>query len=212
MIEKYLNKIHNCDCLELMKKLPDNCVDLVLTDPPYFNGPNRADFYGKNRYMKSEHWDIPKLEHYNEMIRVSKNQIIFGINYFEFSNKTKGRLVWDKKNDTSTFSNCEIASCSIIKSVKIYRYLWNGMLQQNMKNKEKRVHPTQKPVALGEWILNLYSTKDDIVLDCFAGSGSFLVACERLGRKWLGCEISEEYCRIANERIKAEQAQGKLSL
>ncbi|HUT85953.1 MAG TPA: DNA methyltransferase [Elusimicrobiales bacterium] len=201
-MKKYLNKVNCADCLEFMKGLPDNSIDLILADPPYFSGPNKSNFYGKNRYKKLEYWDIPKDEHYNEMLRVSKNQIIFGINYFEFSNKIKGRLVWDKKNDTSTFSNCEIASCSYINSVKIYRYTWNGFIQENMKNKEKRVHPTQKPVQLIINILKDFTKKQDIILDLYSGSGSISVACKNLNRNFIGCELSKEYCNIANERIK----------
>src|SRR5690606_36101486 len=100
-------------------------------------------------YKKIDSWDdnIPSDAYYKELIRVSKEQIIWGINYFYFKQVPTGRIIWDKRNDDSTFSNCEIASCSLIKSVKIFRYQWNGFFQEPGQQKEERFHPTQKPVA-----------------------------------------------------------------
>ena len=116
-----------------------------------------------------------------------------------------GRIIWDKKNDTSTFSKAEIAYISKIDTVQMFRYMWNGMLQQNMKNKEKRIHPTQKPVSLLIRILNLISKKGDTILDCFSGSGSTAVACMKSGRGFIGFELDKEYYDKSIERIHSER-------
>jgi len=209
-MQEYLNKVHCGDCLTLLKELPDNSVDLVLTDPPYGLGNRLSDGGGKlkntpmAKLYRNGNWidEKPSMKVFNEIFRISKNQVICGGNYFHLP-PTRCVIAWDKKNYMPTLSNWEYIWTSFDKPAKIYR--------QSSMNLHRQ-HPTQKPVALGEWILNQYSKKDDIILDCFCGSGSFLVACERLGKQWIGCEISPEYVAIANERIKAEQAQLKLPL
>lgn len=211
--------IYNMDCMELLKATPDKFYDLAIVDPPYFQGVANANFYGAavsktgvtRLCSKSDKWDsnIPSVEYFKELIRVSKNQIIWGINYYEFSNVT-GRIVWDKKNDTSTFSNCEIASCSLIKHVKIFRYEWNGMLQGDMKNKEQRIHPTQKPVKLYEWLLNNYAKQGDKILDTHGGSGSHAIACNNLGFELTACELDKDYYEASIKRIQQATAQERL--
>ena len=172
MLEK--NKIYLCDCMDLLKQMPDKSVDWLFTDPPFFDGPNNPDYYGeyvsktgvsRTKYNKIESWDVPGNDWYEEVLRVSKNQIIFGINYFEFSNRVHGRIIWDKCNYFSSFSKAEIASCSSINTVQMYRYIWNGMIQQDMKNREKRIHPTQKPEKLIKMILADFATIGDLILD-----------------------------------------------
>ena len=211
-----LNRLYNMDCMEGMKQFPDKYFELAIADPPYFKGVANEKFYGaevsttrvKRLCSSSKHWDdgIPNQSYYNELVRVSKHQIIWGCNYYTF-NQPSGRIVWDKENDSSTFSNCELASISLIDSVKIFRYMWNGMLQGNMKNKEIRIHPTQKPVALYKWLLTNYAKQGDKILDTHVGSASSLIACEDLGYDYIGFEIDKDYYTGAQERLEAFKAQ-----
>lgn len=214
-----LNKLYNMDCMEGMKQFPDKYFELAIVDPPYFKGVADEKFYGaevssigvKRLCSSSKHWDegIPNQDYYDELVRVSKHQIIWGCNYYAF-NQPSGRIVWDKENDSSTFSNCELASISLIDSVKIFRYMWNGMLQKDMKNKEKRIHPTQKPVALYEWLLKNYARPGDKILDTHVGSASSLIACHNMGFEYIGFEIDEDYHKMATERLEAVMAQTRL--
>lgn len=211
MIEYY-----NEDCMVGMARYPDKHFDLAIVDPPYFKGVANEGFYGakvskcgvSRLRSKSTHWDdnIPSENYYKELVRVSKEQIIWGINYYDFK-APPGRIVWDKENDSSTFSNCEIASNSLITSVKIYRYMWNGMLQGDMKNKEFRIHPTQKPVALYHWLLNNYAKEGDKILDTHVGSASSLIACHDMGFRAVGFEIDENYYKQSKERLEIVQRQ-----
>jgi len=204
-----INKILNIDCIEFMKQVPDNYFDLVITDPPYgldihSKNASRGKLAKANDYGKCE-WDktIPSAECFKEIMRISKNQIIFGGNYFiENLKNSKCWVVWDKDNGSNDFADCELAWTSFDTAVRLFKYRWNGMLQENMSWKEKREHPTQKPVPLGRWLLQNYAQKGDKIFDPFAGSGSFLIACRQLGFDFIGCEISPEYCKIANERLK----------
>jgi site-specific DNA-methyltransferase (adenine-specific) len=206
-----LNKLYNVDCMEAMKNIPDDYFELAIVDPPYFKGVTNKNYYGsdvsstgvKRLSSESDNWDnnIPELDYFNELIRISKDQIIWGINYYNFT-QPNGRIIWDKKNESSTFSDCEIASISKIESVKIFRYRWNGMLQENMKDKEIRIHPTQKPVDLYKWLLTNYAEKGDKILDTHVGSASSLIACYDLGFDYIGFELDEEYYNKAQERMK----------
>ena len=213
--------IINKDCLEYMKTLPDNYFDLIFTDPPYGIGESMKDHKsrGKNpvgfsnskkkqlavgsNYSYSE-WDktIPSEKYFKEMLRVSKNQIIFGGNYFiEYLNNSSCWIVWDKDNGNNDFADCELAWTSFKTAVRKIKYRWHGMLQENMKWKEKRKHPTQKPVPLARWILEKYANKGDKIFDPFAGSGSFLVAAKQLGFEFVGCEIDKGYCEVIESRL-----------
>ena len=213
------NQLLNLDCMIALKEYPDNYFDLAIVDPPYFNGPERRGFYGRavspigvqRIYQKSESWSVPDKSYFDELVRVSKEQIVWGCNYFEYP-FGPGRIVWDKCNGSSSFSDCEIAFCSFHDSVRLFRYMWNGMMQGksieeghrqqgNKKLNEKRIHPTQKPVNLYKWILYKYAKKGDLILDTHVGSGSSLIACEELGFEYVGCEIDPYYFKLANERL-----------
>jgi site-specific DNA-methyltransferase (adenine-specific) len=210
-----LNRVYCGDALELMRGLPDNSVDLCLTDPPY--GIGEANGKNKSRGCLATakdfgclDWDnsIPGRNYFEEMLRVSKNQIIFGGNYFiEYLHNSPCWIVWDKDNGDTDFADCELAWTSFTSAVRRFKWRWQGMLQQDMRNKETRVHPTQKPVKLGVWILKNYSQPGDVILDCFCGSGSFLVAAAQTGHPWIGIDISPTYCKLAEERIKHETRQ-----
>lgn len=216
---------YNIDCMEGMKEFPDKYFELAIVDPPYFKGPNNRKYYGrrispigvKRIYKPCKCWDIPNKLYFDELLRVSKHQIIWGCNYFDYT-FGPGRIVWDKCNGDSNYSDCEIAYCSIHDSVRMFRYMWNGMLQGksireghlqqgNKQLNEKRIHPTQKPVALYEWLLLKYAKEGDKILDTHVGSASSLIACHRMKLQCVGFELDEYYYKISNERLQAEKAQ-----
>ena len=207
-----LNRIYNMDCMEGMKQFPDKYFELAIVDPPYFKNAGNPEYY-RSRACKSkakpitETWDIPDEDYFNELFRVSKKQIIWGCNYYAKYIPHTSRIVWDKVNDGTPFSQAEIASWSEGVKVYIYRYKWNGMIQQDMKNKEIRFHPTQKPVALYKWLLNKYAKKGDKIIDTHLGSGSSVIACYDLGFEYIGFEIDKDYFEAASKRIEAVKKQ-----
>jgi len=209
-MKKYLNKIINGDCIEVMKYIPDNSVDLVLTDPPYgkmwTRGKHGIGILKEKNEADKTKWDIkPKKEYFNEMIRVSKNQIIFGGNYFtDYLLPSNCWLVWDKLGELKLgeqipFAHCELAWTSFNKTVKKYTLRSQGFIKDT---KDIRVHPTQKPSELFEAIIRDFSEEGDTILDPFIGSGTTAVACQNLKRNFIGIEISETYCAIARKRLK----------
>lgn len=171
-----MTEAYNMDCMDYMRALPDKSFDLAVCDPPYFSGPERRKHYGRSisttrirrpEYPIGTEWHIPDDDWYQEVCRVSKEQIIWGINYFHFTGVPPGRIIWDKCNGSSTFSDCEIASASMIKSTRLWRYMWNGMMQgrsitegeiqrADKRTNEKRIHPTQKPVDLYKWLFTRF--------------------------------------------------------
>ena len=212
-MQKYLNKITHADCLDIMRALPDKCIDLVLTDPPY--GINMAQNAGlSDKYTKKE-WDNcpPDKVYFDEILRVSKQQIIFGGNYFVDMLPRGSWLVCDKRFGIvppRTFADVELAWVSYDKPMRIFRYLWDGFLQQNMQDKDVRFHPTQKPVALIEQILTTYLPNGGIVGDFFSGSGSIAVACHNRKCDFIAVEKDIEYFEKSVERLEQARAQLKL--
>lgn len=197
------------DCLEVMKGFADKSFDLVLTDPPYGIGEaaGKNKSRGKLAVAKdfgNEDWDDerPSKEFFDEIRRVSKNQIIFGGNYFaDYLPASQRWLVWDKENGASDFADCELAWTSYDKAVRRLNFRWAGMLQENMgRHKETRYHPTQKPVEVMKWCLSL-CPEVSCVLDPFLGSGTTLLASKLMGVNATGIEISEKYCEIARKRL-----------
>ena len=212
MIE--MNKIYNMDCSEFMKQVPDKYFDLVLTDPPYGIGMDGGNIGGNNLGKAKEYaqkdWDkkAPNKEIFDQIIRISKNQIIFGANHFidKIPYASPCWIVWDKDN-TGNFADSELAWTNFKTAVRNYKFRWNGMLQQDMANKEIRYHPTQKPVELFKMILRDYAIKNKYtkIFDPFMGSGTTAIACESLGLEWCGCELESDYVEIANKRLKQVQ-------
>ena len=205
--EDFLNKIIQGDCLEVMKQMPDKCVDLVVTDPPY--GIGMSVQIGKKKGEKGDKWNsdewdikIPDKEVFKEIMRVSKNQIIWGGNYFNLP-ATRCFLIWDKVQRID-FADCEMAWTSFNTSAKIFTFARSNL--QGFRFPERK-HPTQKPVQLMEWCLQKFSKENDLILDCFIGSGTTAVACKKMDRNFIGIEISEKYCQIAESRL----AQGVLN-
>jgi site-specific DNA-methyltransferase (adenine-specific) len=225
-------KMYNVDCMEWMKDKPDKCYDWSIVDPPYFKGVGKLGYFReKNSSINVKRgdysipeWDnqIPDDKYLKELVRVSENQIIFGINYYNFIHSA-GRIIWDKCNDSSSFSDCEIASCSAISSVKIFRCLWNGMiqaksiieptLQQGDKSKnEKRIHPTQKPVILYKMILDYFCKEGQTILDTHGGSGSICIACQDLDFDLDWMELDKEYYDSACKRFKNHTDQLRMTI
>ena len=217
--------ITNEDNMELMARYPDNYFDLAIVDPPYGIGEDGAKNHSRGKATKptmytAKNWDssVPNKEYFNELIRVSKNSIIWGANHFieNIPNANSSCwIVWDKDN-TGDFADCELAWCSFDTAVRKIKWRWNGMLQQNMKNKEQRIHPTQKPVKLYEWLLMNYAKQGDKILDTHLVSGSIAIAIdnvnkmEQMNLELTACELDKEYFDSAIKRIEQQTKQQKL--
>ena len=210
--EDYLNKIINMDCLEAMKQMPDKCVDLVLTDPPYgidYN-PNWKTWSGEKQNKEKV---IGDKEKFNPKFLLDKfeNIILFGANYYSDLLPIGDWIIWDKrtneKNDKMFGQPIEMAwyRSNKMKGLKIYRVLHGGVVNADSTygNNEPRFHPTQKPVKLFAKILLDFSKEGDTILDPFLGSGTTAVAAKLGKRNFIGIEISKDYCAIAEERLRA---------
>ncbi len=153
----------------------------------------------------------PSKEYFDELERISKKRIVWGGNYFlEHLGSTQCLIIWDKGRRGMAFADAEVAWSDIKDSVRIFQYTWNGMLQGDMKNKEERIHPTQKPVALYEWILNRYAKKGDKILDTHVGSGSSRIAAYNLNFDFTGYEIDPVYYELQEKRFEAHTRQLRL--
>jgi len=214
--------ITNEDNMLLMARYPDNYFDLAIVDPPYgidihkmnYTQSTKGGVAKRNDYSAITDWDsnVPTQEYFNELFRVSKSQIIWGGNYFELP-LTKSWIIWDKKTEekySNDFADCEMAWNSFNKPAKVVRYLWSGMLQPNMKDKQKRIHPTEKPYQLYKWILDKYAKPNDKILDTHLGSGSIAIACHDYRFDLTACELDKEYFDKAMQRINNHVAQQKL--
>ena len=220
---------YNMDCMDGMKEFPDKYFDIAVVDPPYFSGPEKRGFYGRRIspigvqrvYQKSAEWTIPDKAYFDELFRVSKNQIVWGCNYFDY-HFPPGRIVWDKCNGNTDFSDCEIAFCSFHDSVRLFRYMWNGMFQGksieegdiqqgNKKKNEKRIHPTQKPVMLYRWLFGRDTERGMKLLDTHVGSASSLIAAHDAGLQSVGFELDQHYYELSKKRLDEYTAQMSLS-
>jgi len=218
-----INKIHNQDCLEAMKLMQDNQFDLAIVDPPYGLGISNTEQIGTSKKHKRKDWDnsIPKQEYFKELKRVSNKQIIWGVNYFDGMCLNGGRIIWNKlgkdigrRKVAPAFSECEIAYYSGANNVKMYSYTYIGNVQGNdyqvLWSNTNRIHPTQKPVQLYEWLLMNYAKEGNKILDTHLGSGSIAIACHNLGYDLTGYELDKEYYDNAIKRIKNHQAQTRI--
>ena len=211
----------NCDCMQGMKEFPDKYFDLAIVDPPYGIGENGDKNHTRSKLSKAKDYKAfsgndlkpPDNEYFHELFRVSKNQIIWGANHFisKIPYDSSCWIVWDKDNGDNDFADCELAWTSFDTAVRRITYRWNGMLQQNMKNKESRIHPTQKPVALYEWILSRYAKDGDIILDTHVGSASSLIACYNTNHKFVGFELDKYYYELSKKRLDSEMAQMRIT-
>ena len=193
-----LNKFYNMDCMEGMKEIPDKYFDLAIVDPPYGIGISKNPV--RQAHQKKQ-WDnnVPPSEYFKELARVSKEQIIWGGNYFDLP-ATQNYIVWDKRQPHDfSLAMCELAWCSIQKPIKIFSY--------SVLKEKNKIHPTQKPVALYHWLLNNYAEKGDKILDTHVGSASSLIACHDLGFEYLGFELDKDYYNKANKRLEDHKTQ-----
>lgn len=201
--------------MAMMKEYPNKYFDLAICDPPYtdeFVVVNSGECAKLGDYKTdSLNNNAPTDEYFKEVIRVSKNQIIWGVNYYKFY-LGAGRIVWDKDN-TGNYSDCELAYHSFGNVVRKFKFRWNGMLQGDMKDKQIRIHPTEKPKQLYTWLLKKYAKENDKILDTHFGSGSIALAIdsvnkiERLNLSLTASEIDKEHYEKAMKRIKEKTAQ-----
>lgn len=220
-----INNCYNMDCkigMQLMKGQGIK-ADWCITDVPYGIGIEKMSFtksgakvIGKTRrrdYTNTGKWDSERISYnfFDLMKECSNEQIIFGGNYYtDILPPTKSWVIWDKRlpneSDRNDFADCEMAWCSTGQA-RVFHYLYNGMLQGNMINKDYRFHPTQKPTQLWTKLLNFYTKEGDLILDPFAGSQSLRIACHKMNRKYIGFEINEEYFRKGTEWYNSVTAQ-----
>jgi site-specific DNA-methyltransferase (adenine-specific) len=205
---KYLSEVTNEDCMEGISRYPDKYFDLAIVDPPYGIGMD-----GNNNWSGSKHkvkeWDNegPNEEYFNELFRTSKNQIIWGANHFisRMPKDSKCWIIWDKKNDGFSFADGEMAWTSFNTAVRFFRY-------HRGKQTDKRIHPTQKPVALYKWLLHNYAKQGDKILDTHLGSGSSRIAAYEMGFDFTAFELDKEYFEAQEKRYKSHIAQLKMEL
>lgn len=228
-------ELFNADWRDILPRYESNWFDLAIVDPEYgrkqHGGTNRSGYVkqsnGKKLYVKDggyvkKDWDNDPVDqdYFDELFRVSKHQIIWGCNYFDGLMRD-GRIVWDKCNQGSDQSDCEIAYNSLTERVDLFRYMWRGMMQGKSINEghiqqgnkalnEKRIHPTQKPVALYNWLLQNYAKEGDKILDTHLGSGSIAIACYEQRFDLVACEIDEDYYTAMKKRYDEYRKQLQL--
>jgi site-specific DNA-methyltransferase (adenine-specific) len=212
--------IRLCDCMDLMREFPDKHFDLAIVDPPYGIGESGASNHTRCKMAVAKNYkafsgnddEPPPPEYYAELRRVSINQIIFGANHFadRMPWPSPCWIVWDKQNGTSDFADCELAWTSFKSAVRKFEFRWAGMLQGNMAEKEHRIHPTQKPVALYRWLLANYAKPGQQILDTHLGSGSIAIACHYFGAHLTASEIDPDYYAAAVARIERDTSQSDM--
>jgi site-specific DNA-methyltransferase (adenine-specific) len=203
-----ISEVHNIDCMEYMKQFPDKYFELAIVDPPYGLGKRLSQRGGKHKntkfavlYENSSQWDneIPNEEYFNELFRISKNQIIWGANYYlEFLSSIRGIICWDKKQFMPTFSRIEFAWTSFDAVARLY---------EGRSTDLNRFHPTQKPVELYRWILQNYANIGDKILDTHLGSGSSRIAADMEGFDFYGCELDKDYFEASCKRFDDYKSQ-----
>ena len=206
-----LNRLYNMDCMEGMRQFPDKYFELAIVDPPYGIGiDGQKESICKNpkhnrKLHKKKDWDnsIPSKEYFKELERVSKNQIIWGANYFvkHLEKGTKGWIVWDKGQHGLTMSDCELAYSSFSCPTRVV------VINRVELLKDGTIHPTQKPVKLYKWLLSKYAKPGDKILDTHVGSASSLIACYEYGFDFIGFEIDKDYYEAAQKRLQAVMSQ-----
>lgn len=216
-----LNEILLADNMDVMREIPDGFFELAIVDPPYgINADQRRGDTGKNKHIKQRNyhignWDktIPSEYYFSELFRVSRNQIIWGWNYYiQYLDTCPSYIVWNKDNGENLYADVESAWCSIEGAARLFKWKWHGFLQQQSGwDKENRIHPTQKPVALYKWLLKNYAKPGDKILDTHGGSCSSVIACLEMGFEYLAIEKDPDYHAAAVKRVKQYQSQFKLT-
>ena len=212
-------ELHNVDCMEFLKGQPDKAFDLAIVDPPYGIGEDGGTNHTrgvlcKSKAFVSKGWDVsaPDSDYFKELRRVSSNQIVWGANHYidRLPYGSPCWIVWDKDNGANDFADCELAYTSFPTAVRRFRFKWHGMLQEDMANKEIRIHPTQKPVALYRWLLKNYAKPGQKILDTHGGSMSIAIACDIEGYDLTLCELDPDYFAAGKKRLEQHQAQPRL--
>ena len=208
----------NLDCIEFMQTVQDKFYDLAIVDSPYGIGESGKTNHSRGKLAKAKKYkpfkgedkNAPSIEYFIELKRISKNQIIWGANHF-IENIPQANsscwIVWDKINGETDFADSELAYTTFKKAVRNFRFQWQGMLQGDMKNKEIRLHPTQKPVKLYEWLLMNYAKEGDKILDTHGGSQSSRIACFNLGFELDIIELDKDYFDAGNKRFEQHKKQ-----
>jgi site-specific DNA-methyltransferase (adenine-specific) len=210
--------VTNEDNMDMMARYPDNYFDLAIVDPPYGINADEKNSVRKKQSQKSatksnnygnQRWDseVPNDDYFNELFRVSKKQIVWGANYFGLIG---GMIYWHKNVTMPTYSTGELAWVSWLNKIDFVNISWHGMVQEDMKNKEIRIHPTQKPVQLYKWLLDKYAKEGDKILDTHLGSGSIAIACHDYGFNLTACELDKDYYEAFNKRFKEHKKHIKL--
>jgi DNA modification methylase len=200
-----MNQIIHADCLDVLKTLPDRSIDLLCTDPPYgLRLARKGSIGGRGNAFTPMSWDdaIPSKECFNEMLRVSKHQIIWGGNYFtDYLPPSRCWLIWYKRDNLprNSFADCELAWTSFDRNAQVFNCRWFGFVKDSKE--PKTGHPTQKALEVMKWCLREFSREGDTILDPFAGSGTTLLAAAQLGRNYIGIEREAEYISIIKARM-----------
>lgn len=204
-----ISEVYNCDCLEYMRSLPDKFFDLCIADPPYGIGVTKMTLgNGKNKVNRGlSDWDnhAPSAQLFNEILRVSKNAVIWGANHFisKLPYDSSCWIVWDKGTGNNDFADCELAWTSFHKTVRKYFQSWVGANAKEKTDKH-RIHPTQKPIALYSWLLDNYAKGGGKIFDPFLGSGSSRIAAYKKGYDFYACELDKDYYDAQEERFRRE--------
>lgn len=218
--------VYLSDCLTLMRQFETKKFDLAIVDVPYGIGEDGSKNHTRSQLAKSQDYKpyagndakAPDTEYWNELLRISKNQIVWGANHFisKLPYDSSCWIVWDK-DKTGDFADFELAWTSFNTAVRKFKWTWNGMLQQNMKDKQKRIHPNEKPIQLYEWLLKNYAKQGDKIIDTHFGSGSIALAVDKVNKldkmdlHLTAIELDEYYYEKAISRISQKLQQGTLS-
>ena len=224
-LEELKNKITFADCYDIMRQLPDKCIDLVFTDPPYGKNCDGGSYvFGKTpKTLDKKKWDekIPDKKVFDEIFRVSKNQIFFGGNYFtQYLPATNAWIVWDKVSDfnfKNDFSQCELLWTSYSFAMQKITFVQQGFINSDPLENKYRFHPTQKPLKFAEMVLlRLLQTKrlegGALIADFYSGSGTIAAACHNLALPFIATENDPDYYKKSIERLAEVQSQTKLNL
>lgn len=224
-LEKLKNKIICMDCMDLMALMPDKYIDVAIVDTPYGikqdgrNNHTRGKLAVSKDYSNKPKYDnnSPDKKYFDELLRVSKNQIIWGANHFisKIPYDSSCWIVWDKINGETDFADCELAWTSFNTAVRCFKFQWQGMIQGyggNKRNNEIRIHPNQKPIALGRWLLQKYAKAGDLILDTHSGSGSFACSAWLENFEFYACEKEQDYWKDSVDRFETLISQGRLFL
>jgi len=215
-------ELFNEDCMVTMARYPDKHFDLAIVDVPYGIGENGSRNKSRGKLAIAKDYkpfagldkSAPEAGYFLELKRCSKNQIVWGANHFidsvGFTRNSPCWIVWDKLTGSSDFADCELAYTSFKTAVRKFTFQWSGMLQGDMKNKEHRIHPTQKPVKLYEWLLQNYAKEGDKILDTHGGSMSSMIACHNGKFDAVCCELDEDYFNTGRERLENHQRQARM--